>query len=394
MRPKRAVTLLAGTLLCATVAALLLGQVLGQPILLSFVVTDSMEAEGGIAAGDGFVAIPAPIAGDVSTGDVIVYDAEQIEGGGLVTHRVVDETDRGYVTRGDNPQSNPFTDQQAGEPPVQDAQVVAKALTIDGAVVTIPHLGTAVVAFQSAVESLQRQLAERLGTRAFLGTQGLAFLLFGLTVVVYAVDYLLTGSSSDRDRSRSRDRESGTAVRPILVVLALLVVAAATAAMVVPAGTQGYDVVSATFDSERPTTIPVGESDDLTYVTENAGLVPVYVYVEPASDGVATDPRRQYVGARSDADVAVTLDALPDETGVVQRFVREHRYLAVLPAPVVHSLHEFHPWAPIVAIDALLGGAVYALGAFVVGGSRGRLRNRSRERPGGGIAGAVRSLYR
>jgi signal peptidase len=74
--------------------------------------------------GDGFVAVPAELAGPIDDGDVIVFEAETIQGGGLTTHRVVDETDRGFITRGD---ANPFTDQDDSEPPVKRAQVVAKA---------------------------------------------------------------------------------------------------------------------------------------------------------------------------------------------------------------------------------------------------------------------------
>jgi len=83
-------------------------------------------------------------------------------------------------------------------------------------------------------------------------------------------------------------------------VLALVLMATATAAMVVPGGSQEYGVVSAEFESENPTVIERGTSQQLEYVVPNAGLVPVYAYVTPQSPGVDVDPSASpsAVGAR------------------------------------------------------------------------------------------------
>jgi len=91
--------------LAVFLVSMVLGQVLGQPVLLGFVTSESMEPT--LETGDGFVAVPAALTGPVEEGDVVTFRAEEIQGGGLTTHRVVDETDRGYITRGD---ANPFTD--------------------------------------------------------------------------------------------------------------------------------------------------------------------------------------------------------------------------------------------------------------------------------------------
>ena len=357
------------------VLSLVVGQFLGQPVLLSYVETGSMQPT--LAPGDGFVAIPAGIAGGIGPGDVVTFDAQEIQGGGLTTHRVVEETERGYITRGDN---NPFTDQDGGEPVVQDADVVAKALQIGGSVVVIPHLGTVAMGFQSALQSVQTWLAVTFGVRSFQGTQGLAYIVFGLSVVAYAVDWYLHAGSRDRD-SRDRSRDDGTSVLAILGVLALVLTVTATAAMVVPGGTQEYGVVSAEFESENPTVIERGTSQEIEYVVPNAGLVPVYAYVEPASPGVDVDPQRLSVGSRGEASTTVTLSA-PDETGYYRLFVVEHRYLAVLPPGIVDELYGVHPWAPLIAINGLLGGGIFGIGLVLLRGEPARIRSRdSRERP-------------
>ncbi|OYR45039.1 signal peptidase I [Halorubrum sp. Hd13] len=375
MSPKRILSITLQVAVVLVVLSLVVGQLLGQPILLSFVETGSMQPT--LDPGDGFVAIPAPLAGDVGVGDVVTFDAQEIEGGGLTTHRVVEETERGYVTRGDN---NPFTDQDGGEPVVQDADVVAVALQVGGSVVVIPHLGTVAMAIQSGLASVQTWLAVTFGVRSFQGTQGLAYILFGLSAVAYAADWYLTRNARET-RERDRSRDDGTSVFLIVAVLALVLMATATAAMVVPAGTQEYGVVSAEFESENPTVIERGTSQELEYVVPNSGLVPVYAYVTPASPGVEVEPQRLSVESRGEASTTVTLTA-PPETGYYRLFVTEHRYLAVLPRGVIDELYGVHPWAPIVAIDGLLGGTIAGIGLVLLRGEPARIRSReSREKP-------------
>jgi len=362
-------------LLVAVIVALVVGQLLGQPVLLSYVTSDSMAPT--IDTGDGFVAVPSQVAGPIEEGDVVTFRAEEIEGGGLTTHRVVEETERGFVTRGDN---NPFTDQDNEEPPVKRAQVVAEAWQVGGQVVVVPHLGTVVTGVGDALSWTQRQLAGLLGTRALLGTRGLAYLMLAASLVLYGADLYRERSGRDRDRGDRdrRTRETGRDTRLAVAALAAVVVLAATAAMVVPAGTQEYGIVSAEFDSERPTVVRAGESTTVEYPVVNGGTVPVVSYVTPASDGVAVEPRRLRVAPSSSARATVTIDA-PPETGSYRRYVVEHRYLALLPGPAIDALYDVHPWLALLAIDALVGVPFYVVGVRVVG--TGRVRLRSREAP-------------
>jgi signal peptidase len=366
------------------VVSLVAGQVVGTPVLLSYVETGSMSPT--MEPGDGFVAVPAAVTDDPEPGDVIVFRAEEIQGGGLTTHRLLSETDRGYVTRGD---ANPFTDQDGEEPPVKDAQIVAEALQIGGSVVVVPNLGTAVLAAQNALSAGQRTLAATLGTRSLLGTQGLAYVLLGLSALLYVLDLVVGGGRSGRERERSRDRAGGVSTRLLLVGFAALVVVSATAAMAVPAGTQEYGVVSAEFDSDRPTVIRQGETASVEYPIRNGGFVPVYVYLEPASEGVSVAPRELRVAGRS--GTAATLElAAPEETGYYRRFVAEHRYLAVLPRGVTDALYGIHPWLPIVAIDGLVAALVYVPGRLLVDDGRLRVRRRD-SRPSTSIGGSLRN---
>jgi signal peptidase len=355
--------------LLVVVASVILGSVTGQPILLSYVETGSMAPT--MEPGDGFVAIPTELDGSIEPGDVVMFEAEEIQGGGLTTHRVVGRAGDGYVTKGD---ANPFTDQDSHEPPVRSEQVVAKALQVNGDVLVIPHIGTVAEGAQAVAGTVQRHLAGLLGSRSLLGAQGLAYVFFAGTLIWY-----LVGEVRQRDErrpERNPSRSTGTDVTLIITVCAAMLVLGATAAMTVPAGPQKYSIVSAEFYSDRPTVIPTGESKDLTYTVGNDGAVGTVVFLEPGSDQVEIAPHEHHLGPRETANATLTLHA-PPETGYYRRYVTEHRYLALLPTSTIRTLYEIHPWLPVVVIDAMIAGAFLALTLPFVGS--GRIRDRSRD---------------
>ncbi|MFC4249151.1 signal peptidase I [Natribaculum luteum] len=359
-----------GLVVAAVVVLLVLGQVLGQPILLGYVATGSMEPT--MDAGDGFVAIPGVVAGPIEEGDVVVFDADELHGGGLTTHRVVGVTDEGYVTKGD---ANPFTDQDGGEPPVSDAQIVAVALQINGEVVTIPHLGAVIMGIHGVLESGYGILASTVGLTTSASSDDLGSLLVGLGVALLGVGLLLDRlGPTQRQTSRSTSREHVLALRATLGVIVVVLVTVATAAMVAPSGVTEYGLVSTDDPTDDPQIVAPGETTELSRTVDNAGFVPVVVVLEAESEGVAVDPGRVTVGSRTTTTVTVTLTA-PDETGDYVRHVGEYRYLAVLPPSVLGRLHAVHPLVAIAAVDAVVVGVTVAVVLAVFGGGDLRLRS-------------------
>ena len=370
----------------AVAGSLILGSFLGYPILLSYVETDSMSPM--IDPGQGFVAVPTAVDDSVEVGDVVVYRAEQIQGGGLTTHRVVGETEAGFVTKGDG---NSFTDQSGGEPPVKRAQVVATAMQVDGTVLVVPLVGTTVEAVRTSLSFVQQQLAWAFDSRALLGVQGIAYLVFAGSVVWYVLGALRARGA--RDRPRDTDRFAGWDVRIVVASFAILLVAGASAPTVLGSGTHEYEIVSAEFESERPDVIETGAAKTHPYRIDNKGLLPTFVVVRPASDGVDVHPRDVIVGPRESVNASLTLHA-PMETGPHRRYVTEHRYLAVLPPLVFHELYGVHPWAPLFVADGALAGTFYLSSIALLG--RARIRSRSRETGQSVIArvqGVITSLY-
>lgn len=353
--------------------ALLAGHILGVPILLSYVETGSMEPT--IDTGDGFVAIPSTSEDSVEEGDVIVFDAQEIEDGGLTTHRVVDETEHGYVTQGD---ANPFTDQDSGEPYVTDGQIVATAWQVNGKVVTIPYLGTAVMGIESGLESAQWRLAALLGTSAVLGTEGLAYLLlaFGLGVIVLSV-VLDRGSAEKRTRERRRSRRDVFDTRTLITGIAALLCVVTFATMLAMSGPTEIGIVSAEFESDRPDVIPMGETETQTWELRNGGVLPVTTVLEPASPGIAVDGGDETLHRGESAEAAVSITA-PDETGYYLRSIEEYRYFAVLPTPIILALHAIHPWVAMTVVTGTIVGLFTLPFALLLGA--GKIRTRTRRR--------------
>jgi len=372
-----------GGVVVVLLLALLLGQVLGQPLLLTYVETDSMSPT--IEPGDGYIVLPSSVTGGVSEGDIVLYEAREFDGGGLTTHRVVGETGEGYITKGDN---NPFTDQDGGEPPVADGQVVGVALQVGGGPVIIPWLGVLVTTVQGVVAAILGAVLGVVGLDAESsgGAVGVVAIVAGLLMLLGSV--LLGGQRP----SRSYDRRRGSfilrgEVLTVLFVLAVLV--PANASMVIPGGTAEYTVISSENPAEDDAVRP-GGTLELRYTVQNSGLVPMHAVVEPASSGVGVDQRQLSVPFQGSASTGVSL-RIPEEPGTYTRYVHEHRYLGILPGSWIATLHRVHPLVALGAINVVIAAVVAGVTLSTVGTGRVRLRSRARdESPGSRVREALR----
>ena len=346
--------------------SLVAGAVIGQPVLLSYVETGSMEPT--IDTGDGFVAIPSIVAGPPEEGDVVVFRAQELQGGGLTTHRVVGETDRGYVTRGD---ANPFTDQDGGEPPVTQDQIVAEALQIGGHVVVIPFIGLVIGGIQGAMIGLQNVIAAALGVDAFLGPQGVGLVLFAVGLGLFGLSVLLGQVEGEtRERRRSRTRSGGIDARRVTAILLIIVLLPANVAMIVPSGTHEMtldgDRVAATEEVEP------GEPTAWEYTIENRGIVPIVVVFESRDPTVTIPQYRRSLGPGGTRTLSIAVDAPPpgeQRTGTVQ----EYHYLLVLPPSVIEALHDVGPGIAWITVNAWLAGLLLIILSQTAGFGKVRL---------------------
>lgn len=368
-------------LVLGAVVVLLLGHGLGQPVLVSYVETGSMEPT--LSAGDGFLVVPPQLARGVETGDVVVFRADRLRGGGLTTHRIVGDTDRGYLTKGD---ANDRPDQAGIEPPVQPPQIVGEAVEVRGHVVVLPHVGTVVDGVKETVASTRRSVAALTGIPLRAGGVDLAGLLVMIGLGLYLVGSLRDDGESHPIESTPPPGRDGPMGRRIVLAAAGGLVVIATLSMVVQGGVVEMGVVSAENDAPGPRVIERGETETAVYPVHNDGLVPMHAVLDPRSPGVDVRPGGMMTvppGGHVNATVAVTA---PPEIGYYRLYLLDHRYLGVLPRSVLVELYGVHPWAPIVAIDAVLGIGSLVVGRWLLGREslRSRLGPTGPPTPGGG----------
>jgi signal peptidase len=269
----------------------------GAPVQLSYVYADSMEPT--IETGDGYVLVPA---GTVSPGDIVTFRSRQR--GAYVTHRVVERSAEGFVTRGDN---NPTTDQATGHPPIDRESIVGKVLTVGGRPVVVPHLGT-------VLEPLRTHISQLL-----VGCLG--------AVLLYS-----TLRGTDRRRTPSRIRH---VFRPLFVIGFV----ATTGLLVFGQPSQAITLVAVETAgvSDAPGVIAVGASKPLDVVVhQNAGPLTTRV--------VTTRGLEDVTSTRNATAVHVSGTVPPPEsTGPVRVDIDRYRYPALVPRWLLTRLQAVHP---------------------------------------------------
>ncbi|WP_253737965.1 S26 family signal peptidase [Halohasta salina] len=350
---QRAITVV----LVGIAAVMVIGELLGQPFLLGYIATGSMEPTLGV--GDGFVAMPPLLAGEIDSGDVVTFEAQSIDGGGPTTHRVIDQTAQGYITQGD---ANSFTDQDAGEPPVTDAQIYAVVLQVDGEVVALPSIGHAALFVQSGFGSVIGLLGLDSGARVGAATTG-----FGVVLITVTLLYGFVTDDAKRPTSRSTRRDGVISGRLVVIGLVVMLSLPVLTGMVLPSGMTTTNLLSADPSvADGQGRVPAGETEELSVSVENEGVVPKVVIVEPVGDGIDIDTQQLTLETGERASVTMRVD-VPVETGPFARSYTEHHYFHVLPLPVIGLLAAIHPYLPMITIAVLSTTPVVAVYAVVVG---------------------------
>lgn len=321
-------------LLLLIAIAVVAGQLLGYPFLIGYVETASMEPT--LNVGDGFIALPTWVGGGVSEGDVVTYDAQHLDDGGMTTHRIMEETPEGYITRGDG---NPFTDQEAGEPPVQDSQIQATALQIGTTTIAIPYVGHIIGFLQGALGAIT-------GVFGFVAPTSPQFvsitIILGVGLIVVG---LLSGllESKRRRIGRSVGRDGLVHSSYVLVILLLAIGLPLMVGMSLPSGTDDVTILSATTPDSDPTVILAGQTDETTYEVENTQVIPSIVVLEAQSTGVTFEESVLHIPSGGTAETTLRMSA-PEDTGLYVRSRSEYHYPHVLPTSVLLSLHDIHPF--------------------------------------------------
>ena len=361
MRLRSAAGTAVTVLLVVAVVLILVTQVFGFPSPISFVATDSMEPQ--LEPGDGFIGIPKPLAGEIKPGDVITFEAQEVGGGGLTTHRVVEETDEGYITKGD---ANPFRDTAAGEPPVQESQIQLVVVQMNGEIVAIPYIGQ----LQSMVQGTIATVINGLGISAVSSSNpGVIIGVVGFILVVVSGFYEAFTPENDRTLSRSIRRRGTIDSRVLLIGLLLVLSLPLLSVSAIPSSTDELTIISSTSpDPDDPSIIKAGNYTEANVTIENGQPIPMVIIVEPASDGVKVYD--QVLSAASGETVKSKFRVYaPEETGPFVRSRSTSYYIHSLPTSVIAFLHRIHP---VIALAATIGVilAPVAIGFLLVVGNR------------------------
>lgn len=306
-----------------------------SPIHVSYVYSDSMEPT--LDVNDGYVVVD----GAVEQGDIAVFHSTERDE--YVTHRVVDRTDAGFVTKGDN---NDVTDQSTGHPHVQREDILGTVVTVGGEPLTIPNLGIVVSALA--------------GNRLLVGAIG------GLLVLGSMLYDAGDGDRPERSIVRVSD-----VTHPLLVVALL----AAVGILLTGAVTHETTYVAVDGGGGGANTLTVGEpgTEELLIAVPSQS----FTYRMLDTEGMTVTTQERNASA-----ISATLRIPPQETrGTHDASLAVYQYPAVLPEGVVRSLHAT---SPVLAAGATLGTLflpIVLAYAVLFDGKQPLRLDRSRRRP-------------
>lgn len=308
------------------------------PVQISYVVSDSMSPT--IATNDGYVLVDT---GTVEAGDIITYYSEEREMS--VTHRAVEITEDGIVTQGD---ANPSTDQAAGYPLVQPADIAGTVLTVGGDPLLIPGLGVGIGLLRS-------------------------YWYLTLALLAGTVLYNLAGSARSRERDtilRSREVILTVAVVAVFVGVALVSLAAVhqtTVYQVTAEETTSAQTLTVGEPQTESVTVRLAKTPATYVVTDTDGMTITDAAVEDgASNGTAGNDdstlgrlRTQLLEPQTRA-VTTTIPA-QSATGPYRTSLSVYPYPATLPRGVVTALHDVHPLLAALSTILVIVGPLYTL---------------------------------
>jgi signal peptidase len=268
------------------------------PIQILYASSGSMEPV--ISEGDLYFVVESS---DIQESDIVAFDSSQYDE--YVTHRVVDETDEGYITRGD---ANPSTDQAAGHPPISDRMLIGEVVEVGGAPLTIPGVGPTIAALKPYKLPL----------------------LLGLIGLLFVPE--LWRLPGERTRPSRRIVRVGDVLHPLIAVALVVCV------FMVFWGASVHDVtyVATTGSATAPQTVPVGEATVKTLELDTY-VPPLTTTVVEARGVEILD--RTVRGSVVELTVRVPAQATP---GPIYSSVSVHAYPSTLPEGWLVTLDGVH----------------------------------------------------
>lgn len=290
--------------------ALILILIFILPVNLAFVQSDSMAPE--IETGDMFFVQSSE---SYEVGDIIVFESSAESDETIITHRIIEENQDGFITRGDN---NDATDQDLGNAPVSNQQIIGKVVETGDSAVTVPELG-----FVS--EIINRYQIQLLG--------GVFALLFVETIGLYSF-------SSDRNKNRSNPENNIKRYpSPIKVTIVLSIVLIAVWSGLIYLSAEPILSENIQIGDEETDDISTGEKNVSTVNYSVSSRLPVnnQAYIVGNGDVLSVDKL-------PNGDTSIEYVTGPyDEPGLENFQVLAYSYPTLLPSFLITYLHNIHP---------------------------------------------------
>ncbi len=287
------------------------GFLLNRPVLLSYVTSDSMSPT--LNRGDVFLINPLA---EAKPNDIIVFDLN----GHWTVHRVVAETDEGYITKGDH---NIATDQQGGSTSIVKRESVAGVVPVLlETPIKIPEAGNYIQ--RSSGTSMNIVLA--------------VFMIAGGAI-------LLTGKEEKRKKERKvyrlRYKTAYVAVSTVSIAMLLLSVIATW-------GVVGFNYASTVAGGQRDGWyLPESEFERQIEIKNNA-LFPLLYLFSSDSDRVELKDESRILSAGEKAELSVHVK-VPSETRIYYEEIKVHAYPLILPSDVIIRMYGLNPFLPLLA---------------------------------------------
>lgn len=290
--------------------ALILILIFILPINLAFVDSNSMAPE--IETGDMFFVQSSE---SYEIGDIIVFESSARSDSTIITHRIIEENQNGFITKGDN---NDATDQELGDAPVSDQQIIGKVIESGDSAVTVPELGVV----SRILSKYQIQL---------IG--GIFALLFVDTIGLYSL-------SSDRNKNRSNpDNNIKRYPSPIKVTIVLSIVLIVLWSGLIYLSSEPVLSENVRIGEAETDDISTGERSVSTVNYSVSSRLPVNNQAYILGNGKVLS-----VDKLPNEDISVRYATGPyNEPGLENVQVLTYSYPTLLPSSVITYLHNIHP---------------------------------------------------
>lgn len=265
------------------------------------------------------------VSGEPKVGDIALYETPTREE--PVLHRIVGETaaGEGFITQGD---TNGYTDQEAGDPPLTTNELYGVVPTIGGYPVIIPYVGGAITN---------------------------PIVIIGLWVLL-----VFSALYSSPMGTTTRDLVDASPFRSYAILVGLLIILIVPIAILATATTMDAQIIISTTASPDATHITApGETTEHTLSLTSPFLSFLHVSAHASGDLVVADVEKRTGGQTASVIMSNTPSSDPT---VHDGSVTMYMYPMVLPDRFIQGLAAVHPGLAAFVSGLIIGGPVLLLG--------------------------------